>query len=164
VGTRGVCLKQATGRFTIALLAVLLVSSCGNSFSGKCVSVSDGDTIHVLRSGKAIRIRLYGVDCPEMGQDFGKKARQFTSAMVFGKVVDVKPVDTDQYGRTVAWVSADGKSLNRELVAAGLAWWYRHYAPGDKDLADLEHAARKQKIGLWSIANPLPPWEFRHRK
>ena len=28
----------------------------------------------------------------------------------------------------------DGRSLNRELVRAGLAWWYRHYAPRDREL------------------------------
>ncbi len=157
-------MKQLARRTALIGLLVLSLSSCGNSFSGKCVGVSDGDTIKVLRSGQAVKIRLYGVDCPEMGQDFGRKARRFTSNMVFGKTVEIRPVDVDQYGRTVAWVSVDGKSLNRELVAAGLAWWYKHYAPRDKDLAELERRARKHNTGLWFQPDPVPPWEFRHKK
>src|SRR5262249_60900260 len=40
-----------------------------------------------------------------------------------------------RYGRTVADVILpDGRSLNRELVAEGMAWWYRTYAPGDRGL------------------------------
>ena len=144
----------------IGLFPSLLIC-CGDSFSGKCIGVSDGDTIKVMYSGKAERIRLYGVDSPEKGQDFWKSAKQFTSEMVFGKTVEVRPIDRDRYGRTVAWVSVNGKSLNRELVAAGLAWWYKHYAPKEKDLRDLELKARKEKVGIWSRPDPIPPWEFR---
>ena len=81
--------------------------------------------------------------------------------MVFRKVVEVQEVDKDSYGRTVAWVSVDGKSLNKELLRAGLAWWYRYYAENEHELEKLEAEARKNKIGLWSAPNPIPPWDFR---
>jgi micrococcal nuclease len=48
-------------------------------------------------------------------------AKKLTSDVVFGKVVDVEPVDRGRYGRTVAWVRVNGKSLNKELLRAGLA-------------------------------------------
>jgi endonuclease YncB( thermonuclease family) len=102
-----------------------------------------------MHLGKAERVRLYGIDCPERRQDFGTKARKFTSQMVFGKVVDLEPVERDRYGRTVAWVSVNGKSLNKELLRAGLAWWFKRYAPDRVDLAMLEKEARKAKNGLW---------------
>jgi endonuclease YncB( thermonuclease family) len=114
-----------------------------------------------MRHGKATKIRLYGIDCPERGQDFGSAARKFTSRMVFGKTVRVREVDKDSYGRTVAWVWVDGASLNKELVKAGLAWWYKHFAPGETELKELEKKARSEKIGLWSHPKPIPPWEFR---
>ena len=90
-------------------------------FSGKVVGVSDGDTITVLQNRTPIKVRLHGIDCPEIGQDFGSRAKAFTSELVFGQVVKVVPRDTDRYGRTVADVIlADGRILNHELVRAGL--------------------------------------------
>ncbi len=126
------------------------------------MGVSDGDTITVLHNGKGERIRLHGIDCPEKRQAFGKRAKQFTSKLVFGKTVTVQVVDRDRYGRTVAEVLLpDGRSLNRELVRAGFAWWYWRYTPDDETLAQLERDARGAKRGLWVDANPIPPWEWR---
>jgi len=101
---------------------------------------------------------------PETHQDYGQKAKRFTSDHVFGKVVDVKPMDIDRYGRTVGLVSVDGKSLNEELVLAGMAWVYTQYCkePFCSKWSRNQEEARSAKIGLWSISNPTPPWEFRH--
>jgi endonuclease YncB( thermonuclease family) len=49
-------------------------------FTGEVVGVIDGDTIEVLHNGKAQRVRLQGIDCPEKGQAFGTRAKQATSA------------------------------------------------------------------------------------
>lgn len=87
---------------------------------GSC-PIADGDTITVLRDKEQVRIRLYGIDCPEGGQAFGTKAKQFTSDQVFGKVVEVETVDTDRYGRTVALVTEFKRLVNEELVNAGFA-------------------------------------------
>ena len=48
-------------------------------------------------------------------------------------------------------------------MRAGLAWWYRKYAPEDRQLAGLEAEARKAKRGLWADSSPVPPWQWRHR-
>ena len=77
-----------------------------------------------MHHGKGERIRLYGIDCPEKRQAFGKRAKQFTSNMVFGKVVEVRPVTMDRYGRTIAWVYVNGTCLNEALLKAGLACHY----------------------------------------
>jgi micrococcal nuclease len=72
------------------------------------------------------RIRLHGIDAPERGQPYSNRAKQYASELAFGKEVTVEPVDRDQYDRPVADVILpDGQNLNRELVRAGLAWWYR---------------------------------------
>jgi endonuclease YncB( thermonuclease family) len=70
-------------------------------------------------------------------------------------------MDTDKHGRTVARVWVGGRLLNRELVRAGMAWWYRKYAPEDRDIAAVEEQARKNKRGLWRAGDPVPPWLFR---
>jgi endonuclease YncB( thermonuclease family) len=79
-----------------------------------------------MHNGQSERIRLNGVDCPEKGQVFGKKAKQFTFEMVFGKDVTVQSYRLDRYGRTI-WdvLLTDGMNLNRELVRQGLrgAMW-----------------------------------------
>jgi len=129
----------------------------------KVVGVADGDTITVLYDGREKKIRLYGVDCPEKRQSFGKRAKQFTSNMVFKKNVHVRPVTSDRYGRTVAWVYADGMCLNEELLRAGMAWHYKKYS-SDSKLAELEAEARQRTAGLWSIPCAVPPWDFRHGK
>jgi micrococcal nuclease len=76
--------------------------------------------------------------------------------------VTIRPRDTDRYGRTVAdAILPDGRSMNREMVRQGMAWWFRRYAPGDAELARLEREARAAKMGLWSQPRPVPPWEWR---
>ena len=124
-------------------------------FAGKVVGVSDGDTITVLRNRTPIKVRLHGIDCPEIGQDFGSRAKAFTSELVFGQVVKVVPWDTDRYGRTVADVIlADGRILNHELVRAGLAWRYRKYAPDIGTLAELEAAAQMRNAACGRSRTP----------
>jgi endonuclease YncB( thermonuclease family) len=151
------------------LLWALIVAACltpagtaGESFSGKVVGISDGDTIRVMHDGRAERVRLWGIDCPESHQPFGTRARQFTGDLAFGQDVKVLVRDVDRYGRTVGEVILpDGRSLNRELVRARLAWWYRQYARADRELERLEAAARAARRGLWADAHPVPPWEQR---
>jgi endonuclease YncB( thermonuclease family) len=133
-----------------------------DTFTGKVVGVSDGDTISVMRGGRALKVRLHGIDCPEKKQAFATKAKKFSSDLAFGKEGTVRNQTTDRYGRTVGVaILPDGKNLNWELVSAGLAWWYRKYAPDDRMLQKLEAEARDAKRGLWADKNPIPPWEWR---
>ena len=144
----------------LAILLLAQTSDAAETFSGKCVGVSDGDTIKVLRDGKEVRIRLEGIDCPESGQDFSAKAKRFTSSLVFGKTVSVVVSDIDRYGRLVARVIADDQDVSVALVQAGLAWHYVEYS-SDPVLARAETTARAAGIGVWSLPNPRPPWEHR---
>jgi micrococcal nuclease len=150
-------------------LAVVLVSvfsaAPAFSFTGDVVGVLDGDTIKVLHSGKAERIRLQGIDCPEKNQPFGHKAKQATSALVFAKKVTLAIYGKDKYRRILADVLiADGTNVNHELVKEGWCWWYRKFAPGDTELKRLEQDARDAKKGLWADPKRISPWEWRKRK
>ena len=136
------------------------------AWSGKVVSVTDGDTIKVIHASKPVIILLYGIDTPEKKQAFGQKAKQFTADMVAGRVVEVEEVTVDRYGRTVGIVRKGTECLNEELVTAGFAWVYTRYC--DKSICEgwqqLEHAARADRRGLWQDKNPIPPWEWRRIK
>src|SRR2546426_7301545 len=149
----------------VVWLALFPTSNAFADFTGRVVGVTDGDTIKVLHNGKAEKIRLHGIDCPEKAQPFGTKAKQFTSAMVFGKMVRVLTHGRDRYGRTVADVILpDGGNTNQALVKVGLAWWYRQYAPHDDTLRELEKQARTTRRGLWADPNSVPPWEWRKQR
>lgn len=141
--------------------AVLLPPQRQVETEGKVVRVRDGDSIVVRRGGVGVEVRLDGIDCPELDQAFGRKAKSFTSGLAFGKPVRLAGKGKDRYDRDLAEVFLpDGRSLNRELVAAGLAWWYRKYST-DRTLEALEQTARKSRRGLWADLNPVPPWDFR---
>jgi len=158
---------RKTKAFILGLVLILLPSFSW-AWSGEVVGIMDGDTITVLNSKtiKDVKIRLYGIDCPEKGQAFGKRAKQFTSKMVYGKVVEVKVMDTDRYGRTVALVAVNKQILNEELLKAGYAWVYYQYCHEMicHAWADYQFAAKLDKRGLWHDPNSIPPWEFRRQK
>jgi len=145
----------------VAVAALVGAAQAPGSFSGKVVSVTDGDTLRVMRGGESVRVRLWGIDAPEQGDDFSARAKQRLSDLTFGKVVDILRQDTDRYGRTVARVIADGSDVGHVLVAEGLAWHWPKYSGNDADLAAAEHQAKSASRGIWSLPNPLPPWEVR---
>src|SRR5439155_11941608 len=158
---RIMCSRYAAVPLALWLVFVPLLAHA-EQFTGKVVGISDGDTISVLREGKAVKVRLYGVDAPEKAQAFGTKARQFTADMLFQKEVTIVIHATDRYGRIVGEVLLpDGRSLSQELVKAGMAWWYRPYAAKDTTLAQLEAETRAAQRWLWADAHPMPPWAWR---
>jgi endonuclease YncB( thermonuclease family) len=133
-----------------------------SNYTGKVVGVIDGDTIEVLHNQHPERIRLSGIDCPEKGQAYGKRARQATSELVFGKDVTLETHGHDKYRRTIGDVILpDDMNLNQELVKQGSCWWYRKYAPGNTVREQLGKDATEGKKGLWADPQPLPPWEWR---
>jgi micrococcal nuclease len=162
-GGHQLLLAARTLRVRLALVALVLLTVpafAQERFAGKVVGVTDGDTISVMREGHSVRVRLEGIDCPERRQDFGQRAKQFTSEMAFGKDAAIEVRDVDRYGRLVARVTVDGADLSLALVRAGLAWHYTKYSR-DPKLAEAEMAAKAGKLGLWSHSAPTAPWEFR---
>ena len=148
----------------VALLVLFFLVSVPEAapFTGEVVGVLDGDTIEVMHNGKAERVRLYGIDCPEKGQPYGNNAKQATSALIFLVDVTLQIHGKDKYGRILADVLLrDEANVNHELVKEGWCWWYRKYAPGDARLAALEAEARDAKKGLWRSPESVPPWEWR---
>lgn len=154
-------------RRSIALTLFLLASPAPAQplpapFQARVTSIADGDTLTVLHGRTQVRIRLYGIDCPEPGQPSHSRATQRTAALAHGRTVAVKAESYDRYGRLVAWIILpDGRSLNELLVAEGLAWHFRRYAPRNRRLAQLEQSARDARRGLWQFDGPIPPWEWR---
>ena len=136
----------------------------GQTFTGNVVEVTDGDTYDVRRSiGGAVTIRLRGVDAPESAQPYGRAATRAARRLVGGKSVRVSVEEIGRYGRAVASVEVGGADLGALLIGRGLAWHYRQYAPNATEYARLQRQARNAARGLWSQANPVPPWMWRDR-
>lgn len=149
-------------RRLILFLALLFPALAADPFTARVVRVTGGDTIVVETPGNVVKVRLFGIDCPENKQDGGPQATWFTRDAALDRTVQVVPHDTDRYGRTVAdIVLPDGRVLSKELVRSGNAWWYVKYDRSDADLQALETHAREARLGLWAASNPLPPWEWR---
>lgn len=128
----------------------------------RVVGISDGDTINVLSlDKKQTKIRLDSIDAPEKNQAFGQASKKYLSSLIFNKKVTFEPHKTDKYGRTVASIWSDNKSVNLEMIKAGMAWVYRKYSD-NPIFYEAEQQAKTSRIGLWSQPNPKPPWKFRH--
>ena len=136
---------------SLALVDYLLVlPALGWAWSGQVVGVIDGDSIAMLHDGRQEQIRLWGIDCPERGQDFGTRAKQATSALVFGKLAEVEPVTRDRCGRTVAFVLVRDTLVNEELIRQGFAWVFTRYCdkPICQEWKALEEEAREERRGV----------------
>ena len=148
--------------FTVFTLLLAFTASAFE-FTGKVVSVADGDTITVLYGKKEYKIRFQHIDCPESSQAFGTKAKQVLSNKVFGKIVSVKWTEKDRYMRILGDVYVGQRWINVEMVNEGMAWHYKFFSK-DASIAAVEAKARAAKRGIWSQPNPVPPWEFRRKK
>jgi endonuclease YncB( thermonuclease family) len=125
--------------------------------------VLDGDTIEVA----GLRIRLHGIDAPEMDQIFKWKGRFLASgemsfaaleALIAGVRVRCVGVEWDCYGRLVAkCYSPNGVDINRRMVASGWALAYRRYS---NDYVEAERIAKRFKRGMWR-GTFIKPWEHR---
>ena len=158
--------KRGRCWWILGLLLLPLLAQA-EQFTGKVVGIRTGDTLSVLRKGRVVQVRLYGVACPERRQAFGTLARQFTRDVAFRQtvavVVDTVAVGaTNRRGQLIAAVQLpNGRDLSQALVQAGYAWHDTRYAPHDKRLAQLQAEAQAAQRGLWADANPVPPWEWR---
>jgi|LSQX01.3.fsa_nt_gb micrococcal nuclease len=161
---RRVCWSLLLGVGLLAGMAAprLGHTASGATFEAQVIGVADGDSLRVLHGRESIRIRLEGIDCPEMRppQPYCRKARTFTSQKAFNRKVQVRVITTDKYGRRVCRVVVDGQDLSVELLRAGLAWHYKHFNQ-EPALASLQAEAQARKRGLWADPNPIPPWDWR---
>ncbi|MCE9518258.1 MAG: thermonuclease family protein [Verrucomicrobia bacterium] len=148
----------------ILLCGISTVQAATSTISGKVVGVHDGDTLTLLTDrNKEVRVRLEGIDAPEISQAFGKNSKQSLSDLAFGKMVKIVVSTTDDYGRKIGQVYVDKLWVNLEQVTRGMAWQYLQYS-NDSRLRQGQSLAKAKHLGLWQDKNPAPPWDYRHRK
>jgi endonuclease YncB( thermonuclease family) len=152
------------GKLAVALLFGLQIllfgpdGHAGTTYTGKVISITDGDTLRILYRDGHLKVRLAEIDTPERKQPWGSRAKQALSDKVFGQIVDVVEIDRDRCGRIVGRIYLGSRDINREMVVEGHAWVYRKYMR-DESLLDDEATARDAGIGTWSLpeAQRVPP-------
>ncbi len=150
----------------VFVLAVVLSSVvyAENELSGKVVSVIDGNTIELLSDdNESYMIMLYGIDSPELGQEFGDKAQMFLRKIALDKKVNVKIQGKDRWGNRLGIILIEGKiDLRLELLEAGLAWTAERNPI--VELESVKEKAREKGKGLWKEKDPTPPWTYRREQ
>lgn len=149
--------------FSLILIAIInFAGYAQNIITGKVIKISDGDTFTLLKDNlEQVRVRLDGIDCPEKNQEYGNKAKEILSWMIWDKKVYVKIYKYDRYSRAIAKVYTDEiEDVNFSLLSLGLAWHYKKYN-SNPEYDKAEKYAQKNKLGLWQDKNPIAPWDFR---
>jgi endonuclease YncB( thermonuclease family) len=148
-------------------LIVIVAMPCGAQLShAASVRVADGDTIEL--GGQ--RIRLQGIDAPELHQDCrdaagrnwacGRRAQSELRKLIGNDAVQCEQRTRDRFGRSVAVCRAGGRDLGEAMVRAGFAFAYPDWA---SPYGRAETDARLRKAGLWagSFQNPRA-WRDEH--
>jgi micrococcal nuclease len=127
--------------------------------------IVDGDTIKAKIAktvdGPELTIRLASVDAPEKGQPFGMHATRYLEGTILNKTVTLSAFKNDMYGRTLGDLYLGTTKINTALVEQGYAW---AYFPQQDYYLKVQAKAKKAKLGLWSISEQVPPWEYRKAK
>lgn len=147
------CVASASMVFCMLAFFVILKASSIAAGTGRVTveSVYDGDTI---KAGGRV-IRYIGIDTPEKDEPFYLEARKRNAELLKGRkvvVVVCKGEPVDRYGRTLAWVYADGVLVNGQLLADGLARRFIIPPCGLEKLQELikfESEAKRAGRGIW---------------
>ena len=156
-----VCTMHAM-RFFVFLTTVWCSSAW--AWLGVVTHVSDGDTVWVqpLQGGEAYKVRLLGIDAPEICQPWGQQSRAALTAVLQGQVVDVRARTRDTYGRLLAQLTSQGNDVGAWMVGRGYAWSYSYKTHAGPYEA-LQVQAQSQHLGLFADGRALQPRWFRKR-
>lgn len=165
---------QKAGSFLLAALFLTVgnpdfswakgASSSKWRWSGTVTYISDGDTLWVrpAHGGAARKIRVDGIDAPEICQSYGPHARDALSRHVLGQPVKVAARRRDNYGRDLARLDLHGEDVGGWMVTQGHAWSYR-YRHDAGPYAGPEAQARAARRGLFGDPQAEHPRDFRKR-
>jgi len=143
--------------------AVQTASSGGFRLSGTVTRVVDGDTVHVDVSGRDERVRLIGIDTPEVGQCDAAKATTLAHRLAQGRAVklvgDPTQATRDRYGRLLAYVDLpSGRDLGYQELARGYARVYVYDRPFQRlaSYRRAEQTGRKRADSIWRGCSAAP--------
>lgn len=136
-----------------------------SSLFGKVIEVNSGDVITISNLNRPVRVKLMGVDAPEMNQLFGDVAKKHLSDLVFEKSVLVEYAGIASDSSLTGRVLLNDSDIGAQMIRDGAAWFEPNTGnrlnPTNREVYEQsELAARNEKRGLWQQENPVAPWEF----
>jgi micrococcal nuclease len=155
-------------------MALLLAACCvgaagameappGGLPTGKVVRVTDGDSLWWKPDlgGRPLRVRLQGIDAPEICQQGGKAAREQLAALVERRPVQLERLGLDDHGRVLGRLHTPAvPDVGARMVEQGHAWSYRFKAdPGPYKVQESRAIAARR--GLHKTAGAMEPRAFR---
>ena len=152
----------------VILCAFLFTSAAdvkASSLFGKVIEVNSGDVITIFNLNRPVRVKLMGVDAPEMNQAFGDVAKNHLSDLVFEKSVLVEYAGISADGSLTGRVLLNDADIGAQMIRDGAAWFDQsngnRLSPTNQEIyQQSEQAARSEKRGLWQDQNAVAPWEF----
>ncbi|HET6862098.1 MAG TPA: thermonuclease family protein [Pyrinomonadaceae bacterium] len=147
-----------------ASLLIVVPRVNGAAFLGKVIEVNEGDVITVSNQNRPVRVRLLGVDAPELTQPFGDVAKQHLSDLVMDKIVLVQSAGYTKNYALIARVLVGDRDICAQMIRDGAAWFDPKspvLTPADGEIyTQSQIAARNERRGLWQVDNPVAPWDF----
>jgi endonuclease YncB( thermonuclease family) len=148
-----------------AFLSTSAAAVRGASLFGKVTEVNSGDVITISNLNRPVRVRLLGVDAPEIDQVFGDVAKKHLADLVYDKSVLVEYSGIDGDHSVNGRVLLEGADIGAQMIRDGAAWvdpsnQHRLSATDREVYQQSEVAARSERRGLWQQENPVAPWEF----
>jgi micrococcal nuclease len=163
MSTRSGCENQAMTIFALIFAAFAACSAQAKTLQGIVTHVSDGDTlwIEVDQNRKPIKVRLQGIDAPEICQPWGRQAQVALKSLLLRQSVSLNTRAKDDYDRALGRVQHLGEDVGGWLVKNGHAWSYHHRRnPGP--YASEQAQAKANRVGLWAQSAPaMEPRQFR---
>lgn len=154
------------GALFIGILLILAIAQDAYALNGTIIKIIDGDTIDVRLEidDSIVRVRLFGIDCPEMNQPYGKEAKLYLDTFLDEDVILIM-MDVDRYERVIAIVTTYyGLTINESLLLSGLAWVYPQYCQNCGQWKAFQKRAQELEKGLWADNNQVAPWDWRKGK
>lgn len=155
------------GSVVCAAILCLLWPAMAGAWPAQVMRVHDGDTVLVAPTydtTSPMRLRLYGIDAPELRQPGGKASKAALKTLLpAGAAIEVIPRGEGKYGRSVALISHDGRIVNGLMVESGHAWVYAKYCRDAlcRQWNRAQKEAARQRLGLWAGEKPVAPWQWR---
>lgn len=150
--------------FLIALVFIAGNAYAERVYTGIVSYVTDGDTLWVQpdAGGPARKLRIDGIDAPEICQAGGEASREVLMQRALNQRVTVLVRRKDIYGRGLARIQLNSNDVGAMMVRSGQAWSYRwHRSPGP--YAAAESDARQARRGLFAMPQSENPRAFRKR-
>jgi micrococcal nuclease len=161
-------------KMILALIFIISTSLSGitlsSNLNGKIIKIIDGDTVYFQANNDDDykKLRLVGIDAPEMKQPFGQESRQCLANLINNKMVQIITYGEDRYKRTLAKIIIEKIDINQAMIKNGCAWFYRRYkntlGKDDQVMYDkAEIFAIENKKGLFSNQEAEAPWVWRKK-